>query len=114
MAGERMAQLTWVQISDLHTTTHKREDEGEFVFDRLIEHVKEQVDEQGLDPDVVFVTGDLAFGQTSKTGSGSLEEQYKKAKDRLEKFLYGALPKRSAIPRPVFVVPGNHDVNADR
>jgi predicted MPP superfamily phosphohydrolase len=62
--------------------------------------------EHGLHPDLIFFTGDLAFGQLPES---SLEKQYEEA----ARFLDGIRESFDPVidPSVLFLVPGNHDVN---
>ena len=61
-----------------------------------------------LYPYLIFLTGDVAFGQIGNTKGLSLKDQYEEAKEFLERML-------NIFPRVpiynIFIVPGNHDVN---
>jgi predicted ATP-binding protein involved in virulence/predicted phosphodiesterase len=60
-------------------------------------------------PDLVFCTGDIAFGET---GAQALQKQYESAKGFFTDLLRvcGAPGERLPVSR-LFVVPGNHDIN---
>lgn len=68
-------------------------------------------EDYGLHPDLVFFTGDIAYGQIGSSSEGSITEQFSGA----SKFFEGI--RRSFDPviavENVFLVPGNHDVNRD-
>jgi hypothetical protein len=62
-----------------------------------------------LRPDLIFFTGDAAFGHISNQRGEAISDQFREAED----FLTGVretfdphVPKRN-----LFLVPGNHDVN---
>lgn len=86
--------IRWLHISDVHESRndsyHRR---------AMYEEIVAAVDARVPKPDLVFLTGDLAF-------SGG-KEQYKSFQDRF----FG--PLRAVLPDecPVFMVPGNHDVD---
>jgi predicted phosphodiesterase len=88
-----------LHISDLHI---KDSEEDKFdrgvVLDPLIERVKEDR-ERGLRPEIVVVTGDVAFQ--------GIESEYKLAK----KFFSDLLGAMELSDKKLFIVPGNHDVN---
>ena len=87
-----------LHISDLHI---KDSEEDKFdrgvVLDPLIKRVKEDR-EKGLRPEIVVVTGDVAFQ--------GIESEYKLAK----KFFYDLLEAMELPDKRLFIVPGNHDV----
>ena len=89
-------------ISDLHI---KDSEEDKFdrrvVLDPLIERVKEDR-ERGLRPEIVVVTGDVAFQ--------GIESEYKLAK----KFFSDLLGAMGLPNERLFIVPGNHDVNRNK
>lgn len=91
--------LTWLHVSDLHFghgDAHYRFDQSG-VTSAILRNAESMTKRIGP-PDLIFVTGDIAFsGQPA---------QYQQAKEWLERL-------RSAVggmPR-VFLVPGNHDVD---
>lgn len=91
--------LTWLHVSDLHFghgDAHYRFDQSG-VTTAILRNAESMAKRIGP-PDLIFVTGDIAFsGQPA---------QYQQAKEWLERL-------RSAVggtPR-VFLVPGNHDVD---
>jgi hypothetical protein len=94
-----MTTFQLLHISDLHIKDSKEDkfDRG-VVLDPLIERVKEDC-EKGLRPEIVVVTGDVAFQ--------GIESEYKLAK----KFFYDLLGAMELPDKRLFIVPGNHDVN---
>lgn len=91
--------LTWLHVSDLHFghgDAHYRFDQSG-VTNAILRNAESMAKRIGP-PDLIFVTGDIAFsGQAA---------QYQQAKEWLDRL-------RSAVggtPR-VFLVPGNHDVD---
>jgi len=102
MRGGVGKSLTWIHLSDLHFG-HGNEAPGRFdqklVTRKIIEDATMVASELGP-PDVVFVTGDIAF-------SASTDKEYPVAKLWLDELL-GAL---SIGPDRVLLVPGNHDVD---
>src|SRR4051812_7534084 len=92
--------LTWLHLSDLHLRENDRSETNTFLTDLLRDIEQRAV--QGLKPDLVFVTGDLAFsGQRA---------QY----DAVRAFLK-RLAEVTCLPEGrLFVVPGNHDLDRAR
>lgn len=97
--GRGAGSLTWLHVSDLHFghgDAHYRFDQSG-VTTAILRNAESMAKRIGP-PDLIFVTGDIAFsGQAA---------QYALAKEWLERL-------RSAVggtPR-VFLVPGNHDVD---
>jgi calcineurin-like phosphoesterase family protein len=95
-----MSEITILHLSDIHFKKNKDEENKTFrrtVQDRLIEAVATHNQEHGS-PDVVAVTGDIAF-------SGK-EHEYEEAAVFFDK-LKGVLPGETEF----LAVPGNHDVD---
>ena len=89
--------ITWLHLSDLHF--HPPDYEANVVLQDLIQDVEKQIDEIGLQPNFIVVTGDTAYTGTPK--------EYKHAM----KF-FDVLLNRTGIPKEhLFIVPGNHDVH---
>lgn len=101
--------LTWLHISDIHFyyKTEWRNSASRRELLNLLEKRFSENDE--LWPDVIFCTGDIAFGESRLSPLGS---QYEAAKSFFEDLLL--VCGRDALPLPkdrLFVIPGNHDVN---
>ncbi len=93
-----MSTITWLHLSDLHFREAERWDE-DIVLSKLLDDVQEQIMSEGLRPDFVIVSGDIAFQ--------SVPEEYALAKQFLDELLEATdLPKTR-----LFIVPGNHDVD---
>jgi len=98
-----MSKITILHLSDIHFKKKKKEENKAFrqtVQQRLIDAVEAHNKEYGS-PDVVAVTGDIAF-------SGK-EHEYKEAAGFFDK-LKRVLPEGTEF----LPVPGNHDVDRDR
>jgi predicted MPP superfamily phosphohydrolase len=92
-----------LHLSDIHFKASKAWD-SEPVLRTLADFIKTEV-EDGLAPDLVVFSGDLAF-------SGKADE-YSLAQDWLENQLWPALP--DGLPRDrLLLVPGNHDVDRSK
>src|SRR5437867_3505097 len=86
--------INWLHISDVHECDR----EGYHrvaMYDEIVAEVKRHPTQ----PDFVFFTGDLAFSGT--------ESEYDSLGKRLFEPLKDALPNNP----PIFIVPGNHDVD---
>ncbi|MBC8493123.1 MAG: metallophosphoesterase [Chloroflexi bacterium] len=95
-----MSTITWLHLSDLHLRgTETSVDRG--TFNDMLSDIEERLEEEGLNLDAVFFTGDVAF-------SGQVE-QYEQATERLDEILEacGLSGQRNRF----FIVPGNHDVD---
>ncbi|NOT87028.1 MAG: hypothetical protein HOP03_02480 [Lysobacter sp.] len=101
--------LTWLHLSDIHFNL-ATEWSAENVRTSLIDYLDALFKgDESLYPDLVFCTGDIAYGET---GSSPLKDQYAKAKIFFDRIL--EICGRPGAPLPhdrLFVVPGNHDVN---
>ncbi len=90
--------VRWLHLSDLHFEALERWDRRA-TLTSLLSHV-DKLREQGFAPDLVFVTGDVAF-------SGQLQEY-----EQAERFLTELAERLALEPRDrFFLVPGNHDVD---
>ncbi|MEL7358801.1 MAG: leucine-rich repeat domain-containing protein, partial [Cyanobacteria bacterium J06560_6] len=107
-----MSELTWLHLSDLHACNPRHGWDAKRVTDTLCVDLKQMQREQGLRPDLIFFTGDAAFGQIGKGKGQTIVEQFREAHDFL------TVVRESFDPvidqRNLFIVPGNHDVNKDR
>jgi len=92
-------KLTWLHLSDIHF--HPRTEWRDSASrDALLGYLQAE----SLRPDLIFCTGDIAFGETAQT---PLEQQYRQAREFFDKLLaIWELPTDR-----LFVVPGNHDIN---
>ena len=94
-----MRAITWLHLSDLH---FKESDayNMDVVLGAFLQDVPRLVAEDGLHPDFLMVTGDIAF-------SGQAEEY-----ELAWSFLDGLRGQLNDLPKEsLFIVPGNHDVN---
>lgn len=100
-------KLTWLHLSDFHA--RKRNDwDARQIIDALVINLKQMQKDFGLRPDLIFFTGDLAFGSTS---GENMDDQYRIARDFLEAIRKAFNPE---IPvRNLYLVPGNHDVDRE-
>ncbi|WP_028314253.1 SUMF1/EgtB/PvdO family nonheme iron enzyme [Desulfatibacillum aliphaticivorans] len=91
--------FTILHISDLHIESSKAKTfDRSVVLDPLIKRVKEDA-EEGLAPEIIAVTGDIAFK--------GVKEEYALAKD----FFKELLDAVGLSYKSLYIVPGNHDVN---
>jgi predicted MPP superfamily phosphohydrolase len=103
--------VTWLHLSDLHACEPKTGWDAARVLKTLIKDLKEMEQDHGLTPDLIFFTGDAAFGHIGTGAGQTITEQFSLANDFLEG-VRGAF--RAAVPKEnVFVVPGNHDVHRE-
>lgn len=89
---------TWLHLSDLHFRESTSWD-TDIVLKGLVEDVEERITAEHLQPDLIFVTGDIAH-----SGRASEYELAGRFFDRL-------LTATGLGKDCLFLVPGNHDVN---
>jgi tetratricopeptide (TPR) repeat protein len=92
--------VCWLHLSDFHFggSASNRYDE-EVVVESLLKDIGERIEKDGLAPDFIVITGDLAFSGKSP--------EYELAREFLDELL-----KITEVTRPrLFIVPGNHDVD---
>ncbi len=97
--------LTWLHISDLHARQNTGWDSVR-ILKTLSQDLRHMEDEHGLTPDLIFFTGDAAFG---KVGNEGMAGQYALAHE-----FFQGVRKAFRVEVPIerfFIVPGNHDVN---
>lgn len=93
------SRVTWLHLSDFHLRV-KTGWEHDVVLETMLKDIRSRYGHQQA-PDLVFMTGDVAF-------SGK-EEEYKLA----EEFI-GKLRAEIQLPEGrLFLVPGNHDIDLD-
>jgi 3',5'-cyclic AMP phosphodiesterase CpdA len=93
--------LTWLHLSDLHFRREEDYDER-IVLRALLRDLAERIEEEGLRPDFVVVSGDIAF-------SGQPAEY-----DLARQFFDELLAVAGLGKDRLFPVPGNHDVDRSR
>lgn len=104
--------ITWLHISDLHAGSKNFNWDAKDVISGLIDDLKHLYNTENLRPDLIFFTGDIAFGQIANEKGKRLSDQYILAQEFLEEVMNAFTPR---IPlNNVFLVPGNHDINRDK
>lgn len=96
-------ELTWLHLSDIHFHPKTAWRDNSIRRD-LLKFLRRKFDDGLQRPDIVFCTGDIAFGETS---GAPLKEQYKDAARFFDDLLQCCNLNRERL----FLVPGNHDVN---
>ncbi|UCH94580.1 MAG: protein kinase [Candidatus Aminicenantes bacterium] len=101
-----MSIITWLHISDLHMCGPMTGWDANRILASLKDDFKKLQDQHQLCPDLIFVTGDIAYGEIP---GYPIMEQFQEAGALLEEIRESFSP---TIPiNNVFIVPGNHDVN---
>jgi predicted MPP superfamily phosphohydrolase len=96
-------KLTWLHLSDIHL----RYDDGARGWAQnkgiatFMKFLPDLLSEANLEPDLVFLSGDLAFSGREEEYSGAVVDFFHQLRE--------TLPKRSYF----FCIPGNHDVSWD-
>ncbi len=104
-----MTWLTWLHLSDLHACPSKSGWDAGRVIESLVKDLRKLQAGYKLRPDLLFFTGDAAFGQIGTARDETLEGQFHYAAEFLHEVRRAFEPE---VPlTQVFVVPGNHDVN---
>ncbi len=102
-------KLTWLHISDIHfhPKTEWRDSAARQALLTYLDNIFRL--DSSLRPDLIFCTGDIAFGETN---ASPLADQYKQAEDFFDSLLTACGRGGPPLPKDrLFVVPGNHDVN---
>jgi hypothetical protein len=111
MERDVRTMVSWLHLSDVHIGRRGREWDWAEVLGSLGPAVTSLVEraEVTRTPDLLFFTGDLAFGNQPRY---SLADQFSEGAAFLDHICELFKPR---IPWDcVFIVPGNHDVNRDR
>ncbi len=96
--------LTWLHFSDLHANRPKTGWDAREVLELLRGDMTRVRNQHGLEPDLIFFTGDAAFGHGDPK---KLAAQFDEAEDLFEK-----IRELFDVPKArFFIVPGNHDVH---
>ncbi|MBW1781289.1 MAG: SUMF1/EgtB/PvdO family nonheme iron enzyme [Deltaproteobacteria bacterium] len=95
-----MSEITWFHLSDLHFRVGEGHSwDRDIVLRKLLEDVRGCMDSEGLRPDLILVSGDIAF-------SGRIEEY-----DLARRFFDELLDAAGLSRERLLIVPGNHDVD---
>ncbi|NJL27691.1 MAG: SUMF1/EgtB/PvdO family nonheme iron enzyme [Thermoanaerobaculia bacterium] len=104
-----MSKVSWLHLSDLHACNPRTGWDAARVTKTLVEDLRGLQKKHGLRPDLVFFTGDAAFGaigsEREQTIAGQLE-----AFGKFLEAVRTAFEPAIAIEN-VFLVPGNHDID---
>src|SRR6185369_1768085 len=104
-----MAALTWLHLSDLHACRTRSGWDAGRITETLVKDLVELQRDHGLRPDLIFFTGDAAFGHLGSAPGQSVEEQFREAGEFLDAVRRAFTPE---VPLgDLFLVPGNHDVD---
>jgi tetratricopeptide (TPR) repeat protein/3',5'-cyclic AMP phosphodiesterase CpdA len=99
MVDPKLNTLTWLHLSDLHLSSANTSDP---ILTAILDRIKQEVtNEDGLHPDLLFCSGDIAY-------SGKTND-YEPAKEFFNKLLEITRVDKQKL----CIVPGNHDVDLD-
>src|SRR6185436_10869213 len=104
-----MATLTWLHLSDRHSCRPRSGWDAGRVTETLVQDLAGLQRDYGLRPDLIFFTGDAAFGHLGDEPGKSLAEQFQEAAAFLTAVRKAFKPELSS--RDLFLVPGNHDID---
>ena len=102
-------RVDWLHLSDVHLSPRKTGWDANRVLKSLRDDFRKMQAAHGFQPDLIFFTGDLAFGELPDS---SVADQYREGARFLEGVRHSFDP--AIEPSRVFIVPGNHDVNRSR
>ncbi len=101
--------VTWLHLSDLHMCNPKTGWEADYIIEMLQKDFTKMQEQHGLVPDMIFFTGDAAFGQLGAAKGKSLKDQFDDAEYVFMEIRESFKPQ---IPQEnFFIVPGNHDID---
>ncbi len=103
--------ITWLHLSDLHACPPRSGWDARRITSTLCEDLVRLREEQDLRPDLIFFTGDAAFGQIGDKKGERIQDQFTAAHQFLTEVRHSLEPELTL--RDVYIVPGNHDVNRD-
>ena len=101
--------ITWLHLSDLHLCQPETGWDADGVLQALKKDFHNVEKRHGLQPDLIFFTGDAAYGHLGDEDGKSIASQYRDVAvlfDEIRTAFSQEVPRER-----VFVVPGNHDVN---
>lgn len=99
MRGSRLT-IRWLHLSDVHEHSGERHIRTR-MYDQIVAHLEAAV-ARGDGPDLIFLTGDLAYRGDAAEYAG------------LKAALVDPLRQAAGSGCRLFMVPGNHDLNRDR
>ena len=92
-----MKKISWLHLSDLHLGRDIYNEEKS--RKKLLQDIKEQIAQNNIQLDLIFITGDLTY-------SGQ-EKEF----NHVQKFIDELLTVTGLKKDDIIVVPGNHDIN---
>lgn len=102
--------VTWIHLSDMHLCPARTGWDSARILDKLTHDLSAVCDRYSLCPDLLFFTGDLAYGHLGDQPGERIEDQFSAAARFLDQ-LAASLPVPLPPKERMFIVPGNHDVH---
>src|SRR5437016_1222002 len=103
--------LTWLHLSDLHFCEAKTGWDAARVISTLTGDLRRMQKAHSLQPDFIFFTGDLVYGELGDKNGERIRDQFDEAARFLERVRCAF---ETTVPSEnIFIVPGNHDVNRE-
>jgi len=100
-------KLTWLHLSDIHYGKPRREYDIKQVLRLLLKDIKLLIKKNSLEINLIFFTGDLAFGQHNYATFSNMDEQY----SYIEEFFVELREVCNIEKQNFYIIPGNHDLN---
>ena len=99
--------LTWLHVSDIHfgDGTRKHRFDKSLVLERLLDDVEWVQENLAVVPDVLFITGDIAFSAATKSAT-----EYTDARSWIARLLSAS----RLTADKVYTTPGNHDADLSK
>lgn len=85
--------LTWLHLSDLHLCKPRTGWEATYILESLQRDFKHMESEHDLHPDLIFFTGDAAYGHLGRENGLSITEQFRRLLYSLIAFVWHFLPQ---------------------
>src|SRR4051812_24129335 len=84
MNASKKGIVSWLHVSDLHACMPRTGWDSRRILKTLVEDLKKVSEKYSLRPDLVFFTGDLAFGQIGSKPGERISDQFDKGAEFLE------------------------------
>ncbi|HKH43173.1 MAG TPA: metallophosphoesterase [Thermoanaerobaculia bacterium] len=104
--------ITWLHLSDLHCCPSMTGYDADQVLASLRDDLRKLEERHGLRPDLVFFTGDAAYGRLGTSRDRDLESQFDEATLFFQEIL--CIYTEPIPAENLFLVPGNHDIDRQK
>jgi len=109
--AHKSKSLVWLHFSDLHACKARTGWDSRRILKSMCKDLVAMEANYGLHPDLIFFTGDAAFGQIGAASGEQIMDQFQEAHDFIQEICSTFTP--SISQENVFLIPGNHDVNRE-